>query len=380
MTADPVLITGASGFLGRHVLHALHSPPDIRQTGTHAESGGARAVALVRDTDAWTAMPWTHELGELEVLEGSITQPEAWMESPRVTRLGGIVHLAALVRHSRRRSAEVYRTNVAGTLAMVRLAAARRCRIVFVSTSGTVGCFREPGASADEEAPYRDDLVARWPYYHSKLLAEQQARSLAGELGVELVVVRPPVVLGPGDHRFRTTSHLLRYLTGRLPFLVRGGIHFADVRDVASALVAAVARPRVRPVYHLSGTACGIEEFFRLAEEVSGTAAPRRVLPYPMAWWLATLLRPLGLLPDPVVIELASHYWNTTSRYAAADLGYTHRDATETLADTIAWLRANHPALILDASGSTSATSDGSGYADGLSGLSSRDGVRSSTR
>ena len=68
---------------------------------------------------------------------------------------------------------------------MVRLAARHRCRLVLVSTSGTVGCFRHPDATADEEAPYCEREVARWPYYNSKIQAEQTARKLADELGVQ---------------------------------------------------------------------------------------------------------------------------------------------------------------------------------------------------
>jgi len=290
-------------------------------------------------------MDWTAELEDIDVLEGSITEPEAWMTSPLVERLSGIVHLAALVRHSRRGAAEVYRTNVEGTVALMRLAAARRCRMVLASTSGTVGCFREPDRSASDDAAYCDDEISNWPYYHSKLLAERRARSLAEELDVDLVILRPPVVLGPGDHKFRSTAHLVRFLEGRLPFLIRGGMHFADVRDVASAFERAAERPEVRRLYNLPGMACDITEFFALAEELSGVPAPNRVVSYRAAWWLATLLRPLGVLPDPVVIEIASHYWNTTSRYAAADLGYVSRDPRVTLTDTIGWLRANHPRL-----------------------------------
>jgi dihydroflavonol-4-reductase len=159
------------------------------------------------------------------------------------------------------------------------------------------------------------------------------------------VIVRPPVLLGPGDHRFRSTAHLIRYLRGRLPFLIRGGIHFGDVRDAAPALLAAAQRPEVRPVYHLCGTACGIERFFAMAAEVSGVAAPRRVIPFRLAWWLATLLGPLGVLPDPVVVELAAHYWRTSSRYAESDLTYRSREPGSTLRDTVVWLRQHHPAL-----------------------------------
>ena len=290
-------------------------------------------------------MEWTGDLDGVEVLEGSVTEPERWTGDPRINQLGGVVHLAAIVRHSRRRPTDVYRTNVDGTVALARVAAARGCRMVLVSTSGTVGCFLEPGTCADDDAAYCENLVARWPYYHSKILAERRARGLVDELGLDLVIVRPPVVLGPGDHRFRSTGHLVRFLEGRLPFVVRGGMHFADVRDVAHAILRAAEPRTTRRIYNLPGTASEIRDFFALVAELAGVPAVRRVLPFRLAWGLATMLRPLGVLPDPVVIEIASHYWNTTSRYAAADLGYASRDPRQTLTDTIAWLRANHPGL-----------------------------------
>lgn len=330
-------MTGATGFVGRHVLEAVQA----RSTPPR------RIVVLVRDPTSWHRMGWTATLDGVDTLKGSVTRPAAWATDPLLDGLNGIVHLAAVVRHSRRRAEEVYETNLEGTLGMVHLAATHRCRLVIVSTSGTVGCFRSAAESAGEDAPYCEREVARWPYYRSKILAEQQARGLAEELGVELVIVRPPILLGPGDHRFRSTGHLVRYLRGKLPFLIRGGMHFADVRDAARAVVRAVARRDARPVYHLPGTICSIEEFFALAEQVSGTPAPRVVLPHWAAWWLTMLSERLGLsmLPDPVVIEMASRYWAVHSNYAEAELDYRIRDGRETIADTIAWLRRHHPSL-----------------------------------
>jgi dihydroflavonol-4-reductase len=304
----------------------------------------------VRELAAWQRMDWTHALRGAAPHVGSIHDPAKLLGDAGLHGIAGIAHLAALVRHSRTNADEVYRVNVDGALAMVRLAAARRCRLIFASTSGTVGCFRTPGQSADEDAPYCEDEVRHWPYYHSKVVAERKARALAQELGVELVIIRPPVLLGPGDHRFRSTGNLIRFLRGTLPFLIRGGMHFADIRDVARALAVLATQFEMRPVYHFVGTICGIEEFFAMAGEAAGLAPPRHVLPYPLAWTLATLLKPLHALPDPVVIENAAHYWATSSRYAEADLGYRSRDGMETLRDTIAWLRANHPLLAATAS------------------------------
>ena len=352
--SSPWLVTGASGFLGRHLLQEIEAadrPRSPPRSGPDAPATARRTIALVRSVDEWRGMEWTRSFQRVEPLLGSVTDVRTWLNDPRLEGLSGIFHLAAVVRHGRDDAEEVYRTNVTGTAAMVRLAAGRGCRIVFVSTSGTVGCFASPGGTADEDAPFCEAEVAAWPYYHSKILAEREARRLAGELGVDLVIVRPPVLLGPGDHRFRSTAHLIRFLEGKLPFVIRGGMHFADVRDAAHALVRAMERPRARPVYHLPGTVCSIEEFFALAASVAGRRPPRLVLPFRPAWWLAKLSRRLHLLPEPAVIEMAAHHWAMQSRFAALELDYASRPGRETLAETVAWLRGHHPALTAAAGG-----------------------------
>jgi nucleoside-diphosphate-sugar epimerase len=328
------LVTGASGFLGRHLLEALRDADPTR-----------RVLALVRDPETWSAYAWTRKLAGVELLRGSVTEPDAWCDDPRLADVTGVFHLAALVRHSRRGAGDVERTNVEGTRALLALAAARGWRVLLVSTSGTVGCFRDPAARAAEDAPYCEAAVAAWPYYRSKLHAEREARRLADAAGLVLAIVRPPVLLGPGDHRFRSTGHLIRFLRRRLPFVIHGGVHFADVRDASRALLQVMQREAPRPITHLPGTACSVGRFFEMAEEVSGVPAPPLVLPFRLAWWLARLQGPLHLLPDPVVIEMASHWWGLESRYAREELGYVSRDPLHTLADTIAWLRENHPAL-----------------------------------
>lgn len=336
--AGPYLVTGASGFAGRHLLES--------------RAPGTTAIALVRDRTAWDAEEWTGRLDDVSTVQGSLTGADSLADE--LPPLAGIFHCAALVRHSRINAEEVYTTNVDGTLAMVRLAARHRCRVVMLSTSGTVGCFASPDETADETAEFCEATVKDWPYYHSKIIAERRARALAEELGVELVFIRPPVLLGPGDHRFRSTSNIVRMLRGRLPFLIRGGMHFIDIRDAIRAVWNAMTLPGVRPIYHLAGTASSIEEFFGMVEEVSGVAAPHRILPYGIAHkiaaadeWIGMRLRgePLHVFPGPVVVEMAAHYWGLTSLYAEDDLDYRCRNPRMTLRDTVEWLRVNHPQL-----------------------------------
>jgi dihydroflavonol-4-reductase len=324
----------------------------VLEARSGTSGGGPAPLALVRDRAAWRREPWTASLADVDVVAGSVTEVNRFAGA--LPPLGGILHLAAVVRHSRHRPEEMHRTNVEGTLSMVRLAARHGCRLVVVSTSGTVGCFASAEESADEKSPFCERTISRWPYYRSKVEMERRARMLADELGVELVVVRPPVLLGPGDHRFRSTGNVLKALRGRLPFVVRGGIVFADVRDVARALLAVAERADVEPVYHLPGHACGVEEFFAMVEEVSGVPRPRWTLPVAPARWIAAVVEgggarllgePPHLLPDPVVVEMAAHHWGLRSLHAESQLGYRSRDPRATLRDTVAWLRANHPSL-----------------------------------
>jgi dihydroflavonol-4-reductase len=335
------LVTGATGFLGRHLLHAVR-----RQVPQ------ARLLVLVRDARSWEGQAWRETVGEVEVVVGPLFPTDSWSADPRLGDLRGIFHLAAEVKHTRSDVAGMVRTNVEGTASMVRLAAEKRCRLLFVSTSGTVACSTRPGRGVYEDAPYCEAVVGGWPYYASKIRAEKEASRLARELGVELVVFRPPVLLGPADHRFRSTGHVLRLLRGRLPFIVDGGMHFVDVRDAADAMVRAMRRPDPRPVYHLSGTASTLSAFFRMVAEEAGLTPSWRVLPGPLVRLAARLNEavgsPLHVVPDPVVAEMAAHHWAILSRHAEADLAYRSRPPEQTIADTVSWLRRNHPDLRAD--------------------------------
>lgn len=327
------LITGATGFLGRHIIEALRrARPD------------ARLVVLVREAGSWERQSWRDEAGKVDVVTGSLVQIEEWKNDPRLDSIEGIFHLAAGVMHSRSAPEEMIQVNVDGTESMVRLAGEKKCRMVFASTSGTVGCSRDASAAPDEDAPFAERIVGGWPYYASKIQAEKKARALANELGVELIVIRPPAMLGPKDHRFRSTRHLLGLLQGTVPYILEGEIHFVDIRDVADAMVRAMLLPSPKQIYNLPGHVMSLDQFFRAAANEAGIKPSWRVLPSRLLWYLARLNaltgRRLHFIPDPVVIEMVVHHWGISSRYAASDLDFHPRPAQETLRDTMRWMKA----------------------------------------
>lgn len=324
-----VLVTGATGFLGRHLLGAL-------------DAARVPVAAIVRDRTSWPYR--AGEVGEVALIEGDPCG-DAWVGAARGTRT--IVHAAAIVAHSRRSPEAMIRVNVEGTRQVVRNASRLGARVVLVSSSGTVGCFRRPDAMADEHSPYVAATIDRWPYYRSKLDAERTARRLANQLGVELVIVRLPALLGPGDHRRRSTAHVSRVLTGGVPFVPCGGISFADARDVATAIARIATTASPRAIYHLPGANLTLARFFQMVAEVAGVGVTRRRAPAWLVDGLSLVTRglPVRGLPDSVVLEMANHHWGLTSLWSHDELGYASRPARQTLMDTVAWLRSHHPAL-----------------------------------
>lgn len=330
MTEPTVLVTGATGYLGRHLSRALR----------------AKALpfgVLVRQQSSWEAQAWRREAGDVAVIEGHPLDIARWKKHPALRQVRTIFHTAGMVSHSRAAPEEMLKFNVEGTLGMVHLAHELGARLVFVSSSGTVGCFRFKDMSADEDSPYAEPTVSAWPYYMSKIRAERDARRLAAHLGVELVIVRPPVLLGPDDHRHRSTAYVRKVLDNKIPAVPRGGMNFTDVRDVASALARLTELERPRPIYHMPGHNLSLREFFDTVIEVSGAKPIRRPMP---PWAALGLAKVAGLsdrrpswIPDPVVLEMSNYYWGISSLHAH-ELGYVPRSARQTLSDTVAWLRS----------------------------------------
>lgn len=328
--ARRVLVSGASGFLGRHALLALRE-------------AGAQPLALVRDLQAWEARSWRQEAPEVPAIGGEPLQALALAEGLRAEGVEAVVHLAAEVHHGRRGAEGMRHFNVAGAVAMGRLAQSLGARLVVASSSGVVGCGPDPAAAPVEGAPFARGVVGDWPYYASKIEMEEALQPLAAE-GLVLRVLRPPVLLGPGDHKQRSTGHVGRVVAGRVPVVPPGGMHFVDVREVAWAVAKLALAESAPPLLHLPGHAMPLADFFAEVAALAGLPAPTRRLPWGLVRALAGAQEAVkawqgqpsgGLLPDPVVVEMAAMHWGLGSQEAAA-FGHRVRPRVETLQATLA--------------------------------------------
>lgn len=318
----PVLVTGATGFLGSHLLPLLLA-------------GEAPVRVLSRQP-----APELAARG-VSVVEGDIGSEESLRAA-----LGGVrrvFHLAGRVSRDPQAAASLQRVHVEGTRKLAE--AARRAeveRIVLVSTSGTIAVSREPQPDTDETAPVPIELIGGWPYYRSKWL--QEATLLGAGAGFEVVIVNPSLLFGPGDERLSSTGDVLRFLSGQIRVIPPGGLNFVDVRDAAAGVLAAMTKGRAGERYLLGGHNWSFAEFFARLGEVSGASAPRvrlsRGLYTAGALLSEEVARQLGREPavDRISREMAGLFWYFRSDKAARELGHEPRDGRVTLVETVRWL------------------------------------------
>lgn len=319
-----VLVTGATGFLGAHLVANLLERGDevvalCRDAGPDVVVGG-RAATVARG----------------DVLDAESVRRAA-------TGCDGVYHAAGRVSRDPADAESLHRLHVEGTkITLDACKAAGVRRAVVASTSGTVAVSDDEDRVSTEadEAPI--GLLNRWPYYRSKLFAERAALE-RNTSDFEVLCVNPTLLLGPGDLRGSSTEDVRLFLERRIPAVPPGGLSYVDVRDAALGMVLAMERGRPGARYLLGASNVTLREFFARLERISGVPAPS--LPLPRAPGFAKvgtalaekLLGRLGVsLPvDPVSFDMAQFYWYLDASLAEAEVGWFPRDPVATLADTV---------------------------------------------
>ncbi len=173
-----VLVTGANGFIGSAVVRRLASEGyEVLAAARRGLSGLPANVRPLRVADL---------AGEHEWDETVLSQIDA------VVHTAGRAHV--LHETAADPLAEFRKVNVEGTLRLARAAAASGVRrFVFLSTVGVNGAQTPPGRPFTEQSPPSPQT----PYAISKLEAERALLALAEQSGVEVVIIRPPLVYGP---------------------------------------------------------------------------------------------------------------------------------------------------------------------------------------
>lgn len=328
----PVLVTGATGFIGWHVARQLLQR-------------GQRVRALVRDpARSAKALAELAGIGTgLETVPGDLRDEDSLARA--VGGCGAVYHVAADYRLWTPRPEEMYRSNVDGTRSL--LSAAQKAGVeqcVYTSTVGCIGIRKGELGSEDTPAGLKE---MRGPYKRSKFLAEQIALQFAGQ-GFPVVIVNPTAPVG--DHDFRPTPTgkiVVDFLRGAMPAYLDTGLNVVYVGDVAAGHLLASERGRVGERYILGGENLTLQQIFGKLKEVTGKPAPTMRIPYAVAYaagvastgW-ASLTGQEPRAPLDGVRMARKKMWVRHDK-AARELGYSARPAVEALRRAAEWFQAN---------------------------------------
>lgn len=314
-----VLVTGASGFLGRPLVRALLD-------------AGREVVALSRDPAALDGL--RHPA--LEIAPGDLRDPASY--SPWLAAGVSVFHLAGVRNHPHVRVREMEEVNVRATAEL-----ARRSLEAGVGRFVNVSTLLIHGPSDGGNVP----LGA---YAESKARAAREVHRLASE-GLPAVTVCPALVFGPDhpSHPNRITSEIRRLLRQRVVRVVAGGRqarNLVHVDDVVRGLLAAERRGAVGEEYLLGGEDVTPRDFGRLVLSLAGLR-PVATLSLPAGPALA-----LARLADwlkksdigngyTVAARVLLSEWRARSERAERDLEYRPLPLAEGLSRTIDWLRTS---------------------------------------
>jgi nucleoside-diphosphate-sugar epimerase len=316
------LVTGGTGFIGRHLVAAL-------------VGGGARVRVLARDPARAAGLD-----PRAEVVAGTLTAPA---DAARAAAGAEVVfHLAGQIRPTADGPAAYRRSNVDATAAL--LAACRTIPLaafVHVSSVGVMG--RLAALPAHEGTPCRPDS----DYGRSKAEAERLARQ-AGADGLPVVIARPAWVYGPGDRR---TLRLFSAIQRRRFVLVGAGgtwLHPVYVGDLVEGLVRCATTPKaLGETYILAGPEpVRLRDLCALVARLEGAPVPRLAVPRPLAWLGAAAAEGLGRLlgRPPLVYRRQLEFFVRDQLFATTkareELGFTPATSLrDGLRRTIAWYR-----------------------------------------
>ena len=312
------LLTGGTGFIGSHVARALVARGDDLRLTVRLRSNESNLEGV-----------------ECETVRCDLLDRRALRRA--LKGVDRVFHTAGLVSLRERDTGRLFRVNVEGTRTVLdECLRAGVQRVVYTSSVAAIGPAT-PGGTADENHVFTAGGLGI-PYVNSKHEGEVEALRTAAK-GLPLVCVNPCIVFGAGDVYGGSTSLVRRFLLGRIPAYVNGGLNIVDVEDVAAGHLLADAKGAVGERYILGNRNYTFARLFADLGRLSGVEPPALRLPTEAALRLAQVAETAPVRPPITVNEVksASQWWTYRSTKARRDLGWRTRPHEETLEATVRW-------------------------------------------
>lgn len=320
-----IIVTGATGHIGNVLVRELTSAGNIVR-------------AVIPPSEDITPLKGLN----VEIMPGDIRDVNSLNRAFEGAEI--VYHLAGVISILPGKGKLLEDVNVKGTQNVVEACLNRGVkRMVYTSSIHAV-----------KEAPHGTVITESQPFDPSSVLgdyAKSKARATLAVTrgvtkGLDAVIVCPTGVIGPYDFRVSEMGHLiLNFLSRKLKVCVGGAYDFVDVRDVARGMTLAAEKGVTGESYILSGERVTIRDFLTLLERVTGVQAPHLQVPCWLARAAGVAATPYYLLSKakPLFtaysIDVLASNSLVSSAKARREIGYSARSITESLADTVLWLR-----------------------------------------
>ena len=323
-----VLVTGATGFTGRHLAEHLVARGD-----------SVRALVRPRSRARFDASPLPSK--GVVAVEGDLTDAAALKRAAAGVNV--VYHIAATYREAGQPDSAYRAINVEGTRHVLEAAqSGGASRVVHCSTGGVHGHIANP--PANEDAPFNPGDV----YQETKLEAEQMARAFGDRTGFDVVVARPIGIYGPGDTRF---LKMFRGLArGKFPMIGDGTpfYHLTFIDDLVEGFRLCGTVPAARGrTYLLAGPRyTTLEDLVRLVAKELKVEPPKVHWPV-WPFWTAGLLCELVCVPlriEPPIFRRRVDFYTKSRAFdttrARTEIGFAPKvDLEEGIKHTADWYR-----------------------------------------
>lgn len=328
MAGEKVLVTGASGFVGSAVTHAL-------------VQSGYSVRALLRTTSPRANLCKL----DVEIVEGDMRDVDAVGRAMQGARF--LFHVAADYRLWARDRQEILSTNREGTRNLMQAALRAGVeRVVYTSSVATIACAKD-GEPANETMRL-DECSAIGAYKRSKVAAEQVVEAMIAKDRLPAVIVHPSTPVGPRDIKPTPTGRIiLEAAAGRMPGYVDTGLNLVHVDDVASGHLAALTRGAPGERYILGGQDVSLARLLGEIACLCGRKPPKFRFPRPLVYPLAYAAEAMAHFTqrEPFVtidgLRMSKNRMFFSSAKAERDLGYKARPYRDAIADALAWFHEN---------------------------------------
>jgi len=315
------LITGGTGFLGANLADGL-----LKQ--------GWDVRILRRATSSLEAVKDLN----VEHASGDVTNPDSLLAAMQDVAI--VFNVAAISSYWRNTAELIYKVNVDGARNVFEAAARSGVRrVVHTSSAAAVGIIS--GRSATEADRF-DQSPKRFPYGHSKWLAEEIVRERV-KAGQDIVLLNPTGIIGARDINWISGSILREAKRKHIPVMPQGGGNFVAVQDVVAGHIAAVEKGRAGERYILGGENLTNRQTTEMACEIVGVKPPRFTQPRWTIPIAALALDGIAALVGPR-LPLSGEQMRFTGKYiyfdsskAQRELGLPHTPVRQALQECYDW-------------------------------------------